>query len=109
MADALRLISEGADREGAGAENALTALLWSSYRAELDGVAARLVAAGARLDRVNASGNSALIFACSYGRAATAQMLVGAGCALDIVNNNNNSALDHVNKAGFEGVSCCSH
>jgi hypothetical protein len=82
IADALRLISEGADLDcvdGAGRSS----LMYASFFEALDGVSARLIAAGAKLDHVNKDGDSALILACFNKRAATALLLVEAGAALN--------------------------
>jgi ankyrin repeat protein len=91
-AEALRLISEGADPDCVD-EGGMTPLIFASRYEELNGVAARLVAAGAKLDLADKDGDSALILACSDVRATTALLLVDAGAALDLVNTNGQSAL----------------
>jgi ankyrin repeat protein len=69
---------------------------------ELNDVASRLVEAGAKLDLVDEHGISALMYACMWGRTATAQLLVAAGAALNQVNVNGvKSALDWADEGGF--------
>jgi ankyrin repeat protein len=83
-AAALRLISEGADPDCVD-EDGWSPLIFASCKEELDGVAARLVTAGAKLDLVSKRGDSALIRACIMKRVATALLLVEAGAALNLV------------------------
>jgi hypothetical protein len=56
---------EGADPDGVDEDGRSSLLLTSAYGA-LGGIAARLIAAGAKLDLVSAEGASALMFACLY-------------------------------------------
>ena len=82
-----------------------SALLWASFYEALDGVAARLIAAGARLDLVDKDGDTALILACTDRRAATALLLVDAGAALDTADASGRRALDWADEKGLEAVS----
>ena len=56
--------------------------------ADLDGVARRLVERGAALDRLSRFRDSALVYACRSGSAATARLLVERGAALNSVAEN---------------------
>ena len=88
--EALRLVSEGADVNfvgggaGEGGGSGLPPLILA-IRSGLEGVAARLIAAGADLDFADADGWSALFWACSRAHAATAAALVEGGARLDRV------------------------
>ena len=101
-ADAMLLIDEGAaldfvDRQE-GPNKGDTPLIWASCYEQLDAVAEALVGKGADFDVTNASGGSALIFACMNGRVKTAQLLVSKGAELDFVrkvNGHLEAALDH--------------
>ena len=113
VADALRLIGEGADLDRvdtSGRSPLIQASMCLELPAagarlmceELNAVASRLVAAGAKLDLVDENGMSALIYACMWGRTATAQLLVAAGAALNqVALNGGNSALDWADEGGF--------
>jgi ankyrin repeat protein len=102
-ADALRLISEGADPDCING-NGWSALIFASHYEQLDDVAARLIAAGANLDLVNKTGDSALIWACYYKRVTTALLLVEAGAALNHVDGSCKSALDWARENGLATV-----
>ena len=82
-----------------------SALLWASFYGALDGVAARLIAAGAKLDLVDKDGDTALILACSDVRIATALLLVEAGAELDNVDESGKRALDWADEKGLRAVS----
>jgi ankyrin repeat protein len=92
-ADALRLVDEGALLE-CNDEEGVTPLMYACRDAALFPVVARLVAAGANLDRASREGDSALLVACEYGSAAAARLLVESGCALARIGSANRSALD---------------
>ena len=83
----------------------MSPLIFASCSEELDVVAARLIAAGAKLDLVDKYGGSALMCACASKRASTALLLVEAGAALNQVSNNGRSALDIANEKGLAAVS----
>jgi ankyrin repeat protein len=104
VADALRLISEGADLDCVD-RSGRSPLMCASRREALDGIAARLIAAGAKLDLFDKGGHSALINACVCKRSATALLLVEAGAALNLVNVDGKSALDWADERGLAGVS----
>jgi hypothetical protein len=72
-----------------------TPLMLASMSAELDEVARRLVAAGARLDATNARGLTALHLACHKQHAPSALMLVREGAALDLRDVRGKTALDY--------------
>ncbi len=104
-AEALLLIGEGADPDCVD-DRGWSPLIFASYEEELDGVAARLIAAGAKLDLVNNDGDTALISACLFGRVALALLLVKAGAALDIVSGDDgHTALHWADKHGLTAVS----
>jgi ankyrin repeat protein len=102
-AAALQLISEGADPDCVDGDGT-SPLMFASINEELDGVAARLVAAGAKLNLANRWGHSALIYACSGNHAATALLLVEAGAALNQIDGGGKSARDHANERGLAAV-----
>ena len=105
VAAALRLIDEGAHPDCAS-PSGNSPLTWASVYEELDSVAARLVAAGAKLDPVDPTeSTSALTYACATKRAATALLLVEAGAAINQVSNDGRSALDRANEKGLAAVS----
>ena len=52
-----------------------------------------LVEAGAKLDKANIYGNTALILACDKGNTAVVEFLLRAGANLDIVKNDGTTAL----------------
>ena len=72
-----------------------TPLIAASFH-NLDSIVALLIAAGAKLDTVEVTGNSALTTACAEGSAASAELLVEAGAALNLVNAGKKTALDYV-------------
>ena len=88
-----------------------TALQFACLRAELDGVAERLVVAGADLDAVdNNNGASALIKACAKKRGATALLLVQADASLDAFDADYNmSALDYAVESNLAEVVAAIH
>ena len=104
VAPALRLIAEGADPDFASEDTDLTPLMWASSQAELDSVAARLVAVGARLDLVDREGDSSLIFACITKRVATAMLLIESGAELNLVDAEGETALDVAIMRGLTSV-----
>ena len=102
-AAALLLISEGAGLDCVDGDGTSTLML-ASLTEKLDVVAARLIAAGAKLDLGNRSRDSALILACYHERAATALLLVEAGAALNQVDSEGKSALDYADEKGLAAV-----
>jgi ankyrin repeat protein len=120
-ATALRLIDEGADLDvsleafqlfgpgGAGGTPLMviaggTPLMVAASHSALSTVAARLIAAGAKLDRVNKTGGSALFFACDNEQPATALLLVKAGAALNLVHSSGRTALDEASENGLASL-----
>jgi hypothetical protein len=111
-ATALRLIDEGADLDGSleafrlsshdGAGG--TPLMVAASHSALNAVAARLFAAGAKLDRVNKTGGSALFFACNNKQPATGLLLIKAGAALNLVHSSGRTALDEASENGLASV-----
>jgi ankyrin repeat protein len=79
--------------------------MYASCYEALDVVAARLIAADAKLDLVDKYSNSALIIACLYKCAAAALLLVEAGAALDQVGIAGKSALDVADEQGLTALS----
>jgi len=84
-----------------------TPLMLAAMSEELDEVARRLVAAGARLDATNQRGLSALHLACHKQRAPAALLLVESGAALDLLDVRSKTALDYCDAGGeaMAGVS----
>ena len=76
-------------------ETGLTPLIVSCLFSELDHIAARLIAAGAALDKVDSMGRSALILACGLGSAASARRLLEAGAALNKINAVHKTAMGY--------------
>ena len=97
-AAALQFINDGADLNCVD-ERGNSPLILASFSEKLDGVALRLIAAGANLDFVSADGYSAIIAACSAMRVATALLLIEAGAELDHTTKlMGESALDYAYK-----------
>jgi ankyrin repeat protein len=71
----------------------------------LEGVAARLIAAGAKFDLVDFQAKSALRWSCVYHHASAALLLAEAGAALNLVDINGKSALDEADEKGLAAVS----
>ena len=96
--DALRLLAEGGlDLDCVDAVGR-TPLMWAAMREPMRGVVAALVDAGANLDLVDNTGDSALILACSLRHKATALLLIERGASLSIVGEHGRTALDHANE-----------
>ena len=94
---ALQII-RGADLDTVDTATGATLLMLASRFEEFDGVAAYVIAAGAKLDVVDNFGWSALIQACCNKRASTALLLLEAGAAPNLANKVGDTALDFSNK-----------
>jgi ankyrin repeat protein len=81
----------------------VTPLMTASYSG-FDGVAARLIAAGAKLDLVDMNNFSALHCAFVPEPAVTAMMLIEAGAALNQVSSLGRTALDEADMRGLASV-----
>ena len=96
--DALQLLAEGGLELDCTDDVGRTPLMWAAMREPMRGVVEALVNAGARLDAVDNTGDSALILACSLRHKATALLLVARGASLGIVGEHGRTALDHANE-----------
>ena len=87
-----------------------TALIFASMHEDMDGVAARLIEAGAALNAVAAHGVSALMVACANARGETALLIINrGGAALELENDQGETALDIARRAGLEGIAMVLH
>ena len=68
-------------------------------------MAARLIAAGAKIDALNRDGDSALLFACDSSHVKTAALLIEAGATLNIIGPSGESACDWADKRGLVAIS----
>ena len=104
-AAALRFINAGAAVDAADASSGNTPLILAGLHPELAGsVAARLLRAGAPIDRVSKSGDSALICACYKGNAHVAVLLLQKGAAVNTVGSGGKTALDWADQNGLADV-----
>ena len=97
-ADALQLIRGGDVELDCRDGVARTPLMWAASREPMEAVVLALVDAGAALDAVDNTGDTALILACSLRRAATALLLVARGADVSVVGEHGRTALDHANE-----------
>jgi hypothetical protein len=89
----------------ADASSGNTPLNLAGLHPELAGsVAARLLRAGAPIDRVSKSGDSALICACYKGNAHVAVLLLQKGAAVNTVGSGGKTALDWADQNGLADV-----
>jgi ankyrin repeat protein len=97
-ADALRLISEGADVNAVGADGT-TSVMWGAYHGDVELVGA-LIEAGADVTRQNAFGTSAITEAAIIGSAPILEALIAAGADPNTRNPEGETPLMAVGRGG---------
>jgi ankyrin repeat protein len=102
---ALRLAAAGAAENSAEASSGNSPLILAALHAELGAaVAERLLQAGAAINSVSKSGDSALICACYKRAPAVAQLLLRHGAAVNVVGSGGATALDWAERGGLADV-----
>ena len=99
------LAAEGfsTDDINATVANQTTPLMRASFKGELD-IARKILAAGGKVELLNADGNNALWLACVEKHLALIDLLLDAGIDIDNCNDNGATALMYVASSGRTDV-----